>query len=1312
VNVTIDVGDDGVIDWDYSVYHSDDPVVVDSVFNAWSDNPNNANIFFVDMVDDTDIINLVSLGRVQNNDFAQANNVDDGILGMTSVDAFSNQMMSITTDNGSVHAFTPSVFAPFTFVGLYVAEGGSTYYCNSDHELSFISECDLTPQQAMVPAHLAREANASEFMHTEHIMSQQIIDTVNEILDDCVVPCNITIRVTSDAVGKVQLTRFIVMPPGPPPNVTAEENAADYHIEIAGENITNVSYFYGVMPNVYMVPVIAGDDNESMTSDQYNRLSMLNKTLVEAWDNLTNNSHPMNFTFYMNPYVLVNYSLGESRVRFDEEVWDDLLPNFPMNDPAILVVIDVKDYFPNDDPSNERRAPGQDFNLISRIYVNGFSDSNDVTDLYRYNDELLRNIVLHELVHTFVDYPPVDQRKLFHSNHPASFTDLAGFPTYDPSESPDGDEGYYELYSIMNQIRVYIADEDVGMDEMLSHLDMMLLGTLSPHTEGNYTFYSATVSDVGDRYQATGVSESSYVDLNNVYNDNTDSFWWDVRVNSTPIGMGNNTSFDVPKQGQAGRALWVFADDIAHEDHFKVFNFNSGSLYNWIPLNDTGRVRATHDFIGNYSEGDNNTVECSFSYPIDRTLGSLGWVPELPDGWNVTNVSGDGNPEYDGNMIVFLSGVLPNPIEFNYTILVPAGENGTKNITDVVEYHYEGEINPNEMNATPNPLVVNEKLCNPIWILNDTWSECNIQDLQFKNYYDTRECGDPDPFGLVNQTCNYCSYNLTYTNWTIWQNNTQCRVNDTIVQNRSRVEYDMNYETCYLVTFIGADLWNNLTHWESRVEDCDFCTPELVTGNWTDWYNISACRENDQYVQRRDGTQYDNNSCGEVNSSSVTEYRTPDCDFCTPELVNTTWSDWYNTTACRENDTWIEKRMKTQFDNNSCGEIVDSVFFETQEGECDYCTQDLVNSSVSEWENMTACRDNETLVQRREIVQYDNNSCGETENQTFYEYQQVSCELADSDGDGLPDIRDNVYGNASDVDISDSDIEMLFVEIGGDDNLSQYFISSQTVVFMTASETVMEFVYTFPNGSVLNLSDIKIMTGSDGDDSYIVIKGIELMDNETKTVYFDRVNDDADKVCIEDKEIASVSAMSSGCTGAGETELECDGNIVSGYSCIIENGRYKITGLEHSGVKEFEEAAVKKKKGGGGGGGGGGSSKNCWPQWECTEWSECINGYERRECTDKNDCGKIEERPETELRCSLSFVPDGFGNQEPEFSPKEVEKPRVEDNQSDEVADSPITGSFVRDLFDAGAMTWIANIITVLIFILCVVIVVRLRKRF
>ncbi len=112
---------------------------------------------------------------------------------------------------------------------------------------------------------------------------------------------------------------------------------------------------------------------------------------------------------------------------------------------------------------------------------------------------------------------------------------------------------------------------------------------------------------------------------------------------------------------------------------------------------------ATHFTSGYFSPGT-NTVACQISYPVGRQLYLLMWTPQLPGGWSLLSASGDGNPEVNGGNIVFMGFSLTSPLNFSYSVGVPANQTGTNFIRGTVSYLFDGMTDTAEIMATPDPL--------------------------------------------------------------------------------------------------------------------------------------------------------------------------------------------------------------------------------------------------------------------------------------------------------------------------------------------------------------------------------------------------------------------------------------------------------------------------------------------------------------------------------------------------------------------------------------------------------------------------------
>ena len=275
---------------------------------------------------------------------------------------------------------------------------------------------------------------------------------------------------------------------------------------------------------------------------------------------------------------------------------------------------------------------------------------------------------------------------------------------------------------------------------------------------------------------------------------------------------------------------------------------------------------------------------------------------------------------------------------------------------------------------------------NPNWTLNSTWSACTVQDTQFKNYYDTNMCGQTPP-PPVSQACNFCNYSPTNTSWSFFANVSLCRTNDTQLINVSRKEYDSNYASCYQITGISFDLWNNgqnKTHYTTNQTSCDYCYPIPLNSSWGDWYNITVCRANKTKVQEREKTEFDSaySMCYALtqnpldkwnNGNNKTHYQQTTIPCCDPILTNTSPSQWTNV-SCLINDTMNQTRFKIEYDSNSCGTVQNRTIIEYQQIEkCDFCKPNPINTSWSPWQNATQCMPNDKYVQNSSKTEYDAN---------------------------------------------------------------------------------------------------------------------------------------------------------------------------------------------------------------------------------------------------------------------------------------------------------------------------------------------------
>ncbi len=193
----------------------------------------------------------------------------------------------------------------------------------------------------------------------------------------------------------------------------------------------------------------------------------------------------------------------------------------------------------------------------------------------------------------------------------------------------------------------------------------------------------------------------------------------------------------------------------------------------------------------------------------------------------------------------------------------------------------------------------------------------------------------------------------------------------------------------------------------------------------------------------------------------------------------------------------------------------------------------------------------------------------------------------DDDEDGIPDSQDRIRGNLSHI---KGNVDNIRVKIGASSDLINTASTVQRVKIEDGNDTLVEFDYDFSNE--LALDEVKIEKEVSGDSKgKLLIKGINLSSG-TKTVYLSRIKAN-DLICIKDVEIDSLDEISGGCNANGEFKITCDGTIQNGYNCSVLNNTYKITGLNHSGIVEYEvppqpqqPASTPTPAGSGGTGGG------------------------------------------------------------------------------------------------------------------------------
>ena len=167
----------------------------------------------------------------------------------------------------------------------------------------------------------------------------------------------------------------------------------------------------------------------------------------------------------------------------------------------------------------------------------------------------------------------------------------------------------------------------------------------------------------------------------------------------------------------------------------------------------------------------------------------------------------------------------------------------------------------------------------------------------------------------------------------------------------------------------------------------------------------------------------------------------------------------------------------------------------------------------------------------------------------------------DDDNDGILDENDFLCGNSSFVQSSTVNVNL---SINSSINLTQIFNTTLEVVIKDVNVTLVNFSWNFTE-KVLNFRNVTIERQTIANKGSTLVSGITLTSGRTKTFYVDRIAN-IDSLCIKDAQIDRISEISSNCTGANETLIECPSS--NGYNCTkVENGtRFKVDGLNFSGI--------------------------------------------------------------------------------------------------------------------------------------------------
>lgn len=245
--------------------------------------------------------------------------------------------------------------------------------------------------------------------------------------------------------------------------------------------------------------------------------------------------------------------------------------------------------------------------------------------------------------------------------------------------------------------------------------------------------------------------------------------------------------------------------------------------------------------------------------------------------------------------------------------------------------------------------------------------DCQIDDTytieKWWHWYDSLQCFeltglDSDGVNTTKNyynetgTCDYCTPQVE-ERWYDWENTSECQINDIYTQQKSSYKVDIN--GCFEITGLLSDMGGlSIPNYQDRNQTCDYCQPQSEWSNWTDWQDSGECLVNNSIRQISYRESYDSNACSNLTGLVSDEFtilfdereQYVSCDYCVPNILNTSWGEWENYTYCQTDDAYTQISYRNEFDSLGCydltgleSDVVEEIVHnKTQELECDYCT--------------------------------------------------------------------------------------------------------------------------------------------------------------------------------------------------------------------------------------------------------------------------------------------------------------------------------------------------------------------------------------
>lgn len=197
-----------------------------------------------------------------------------------------------------------------------------------------------------------------------------------------------------------------------------------------------------------------------------------------------------------------------------------------------------------------------------------------------------------------------------------------------------------------------------------------------------------------------------------------------------------------------------------------------------------------------------------------------------------------------------------------------------------------------------------------------------------------------------------------------------------------------------------------------------------------------------------------------------------------------------------------------------------------------------------------------------------------------------------------------VVANTSDI---NSELENINIYVNGNEFDNEQLFGVNKIEFFDNSKKLFDFNHNF-SFNIFDLSRVNIEKAS----NYIIIDlNGQLQNDFNKTIYLN--NNNFESICVKNSHINSISEISDSCDGIHEynfTQCLTDGIYsTAGIDCSLNNGIIEVSNLRYSAILGVEASSTPS-----------GGSSSCTPIWDCSDWEECVDGTQTRDCVLVNNC--------------------------------------------------------------------------------------------